>query len=229
MDRFLSLVKNQTMSTQMFFLLIFFCVVSSGCQTTPTRISDHIADTKTFEVVSFRSEDSTLITGLLFRPEGPGPFPAIVALHGCAGLFKSDGRLNPRELDWGSRLAANGYVKLPSDFRIAIAFYPGCVRAQKNLSWRNRVPLEVLMGESDNWTLTQPCISIVERLKDKTKINITLYPDAYHDFDAPNLPLKVLHNLTYAPAPHHAATIGTNEKARDKAIERVLSLLRATL
>ena len=23
----------------------------------------------------------------LYRPEGPGPFPAVVALHGCAGLY----------------------------------------------------------------------------------------------------------------------------------------------
>lgn len=44
------------------------------------------------EVVSFPSLDSaqtgatpTALRGLLLRPSGAGPFPAVVALHGCTG------------------------------------------------------------------------------------------------------------------------------------------------
>jgi dienelactone hydrolase len=54
----------------------------------------------------------TLLDGYLFRPEGNGPFPAIVALHGCSGLFTKRGKLNARFLDWGRRLAGLGYVVL---------------------------------------------------------------------------------------------------------------------
>ena len=32
-------------------------------------------------------------TALLFRPKGEGPFPAVVALHGCGGLLNGDGEI----------------------------------------------------------------------------------------------------------------------------------------
>ncbi|MCA6122322.1 dienelactone hydrolase family protein [Bradyrhizobium sp. WSM 1704] len=49
------------------------------------------------------------LQGLLRRPEGAGPLPAVVLLHGCNGMW--------RELDerWGKRLAAWGYVTLTVD------------------------------------------------------------------------------------------------------------------
>jgi dienelactone hydrolase len=53
----------------------------------------------------------TLLDGYLFRPEGNGPFPAIVALHGCSGLISKRGKLNARFLDWG-RLLAGPWVML---------------------------------------------------------------------------------------------------------------------
>jgi poly(3-hydroxybutyrate) depolymerase len=34
----------------------------------------------------------TSLHGLLMKPDGVGPFPAIVALHGCNGLFNKEGR-----------------------------------------------------------------------------------------------------------------------------------------
>jgi dienelactone hydrolase len=58
---------------------------------------------------------ATTLDGWLLRPEGPGPFPAIVALHGCAGLFRSGGKLAPRDLDWARRLVAAGFVVLLPD------------------------------------------------------------------------------------------------------------------
>jgi hypothetical protein len=50
-------------------------------------IINHTAQAQ--EVVSFESLDSGLISksttlrGYLFKPDGPGPFPAVVGLHGC--------------------------------------------------------------------------------------------------------------------------------------------------
>lgn len=40
------------------------------------------------ERVSFPSNDGTSITGYIYKPSGSGPYPAIIALHGCAGLFQ---------------------------------------------------------------------------------------------------------------------------------------------
>jgi dienelactone hydrolase len=49
------------------------------------------------------------LQGYLRRPAGPGPFPAVVLMHGCAG--------GAEELDWswGVRVAAWGYVTFTID------------------------------------------------------------------------------------------------------------------
>jgi dienelactone hydrolase len=53
----------------------------------------------------------------LFRPAGHGPFPAVVALHGCDGLTNRAGKLDPRYQDWGEHLARAGFaVLLPDSF-----------------------------------------------------------------------------------------------------------------
>jgi dienelactone hydrolase len=56
----------------------------------------------------------TELHGLLMKPDGIGPFPAIVALHGCNGLFK-EGALVAREAAWAQLLTSHGYVVLFPD------------------------------------------------------------------------------------------------------------------
>ena len=46
---------------------------------------------------------------------GIGPFPAVVALHGCAGLYGKNGDLSPRHRDWAERLVAKGFIVLFPD------------------------------------------------------------------------------------------------------------------
>ncbi len=48
------------------------------------------------------------LTGRLSRPQGPGPFPAVVLLHGCAGR-------TPAQDAWAAGLAAWGYAALQVD------------------------------------------------------------------------------------------------------------------
>jgi dienelactone hydrolase len=50
----------------------------------------------------------TEITATLVKPEGPGPFPAVVQLHGCGGLEAQSYR-------WARWLADRGYVALVVD------------------------------------------------------------------------------------------------------------------
>ena len=63
-----------------------------------------------------KNEPATL-DAMLFKPQGQGPFPAIVAMHGCSGLWSSKKatELSPRHADWGRRLAALGYVVIFPD------------------------------------------------------------------------------------------------------------------
>lgn len=59
--------------------------------------------------------DDGQLDGVLYRPAGEGPFPAIVALHGCGGLWREPGKLSSRHADWGERLAAAGFIVLMPD------------------------------------------------------------------------------------------------------------------
>jgi dienelactone hydrolase len=70
------------------------------------------------ERVAFASRDGTQLVGYLAKPAGAGPFPAVVAMHGCAGLWRRSGEISARESDWSARLVAAGYaVLLPDSFR----------------------------------------------------------------------------------------------------------------
>jgi dienelactone hydrolase len=74
--------------------------------------------------VTFPSKDSdltggmaTTIAGYLYKPEGTGPFPAIVGMHGCNGLVGEDGKVLPLYGAWAELLAKEGYlVLLPDSF-----------------------------------------------------------------------------------------------------------------
>ena len=69
------------------------------------------------EKVHFPSldEGATVLDGYLFRPAEAGRRPAVVFLHGCAGLFDRSHDIWPREVAWAARLNALGYVVLMVD------------------------------------------------------------------------------------------------------------------
>jgi dienelactone hydrolase len=77
----------------------------------------------TASTVAFDSADGrTRLIGYLFRPAGKGPFPAIVLMHGRAGLYSSlPGStvslesLSVRHRYWARFLANEGYVALLVD------------------------------------------------------------------------------------------------------------------
>ena len=66
------------------------------------------------EQVDIAQGDWTL-RAILFRPEGPGPFPAAVALHGCESLVDRAGKIVRRYAEWGDRLSAAGVAVIFPD------------------------------------------------------------------------------------------------------------------
>lgn len=70
------------------------------------------ADFVTFEGATITG-DPLMLTGELSKPQGEGPFAAVVLLHGCSGMFSKDGR--NRYDAWVSRLVSWGYVTLQVD------------------------------------------------------------------------------------------------------------------
>jgi dienelactone hydrolase len=77
----------------------------------------------------FRAPNSTIdIPATLIRPDGDGPFPAVVILHDCSGLGpKSSGA----PMRWAGELVPQGYVVLipdsftPRGFQDGTCFVPG--------------------------------------------------------------------------------------------------------
>jgi len=62
-------------------------------------------------------EGHSALNAVLYRPSGTGPFPAVVALHGCSGLLNASGQIVGRFADWGTRLSAAGVaVVFPDSF-----------------------------------------------------------------------------------------------------------------
>ncbi|TGT71529.1 dienelactone hydrolase family protein [bacterium M00.F.Ca.ET.159.01.1.1] len=82
------------------------------------------------------------LDAMLFKPRGQGPFPAIVAMHGCSGLWsrKNDAELSPRHADWGQRLAALGYVVIFPDSYGSRDLGPQCRNDDREVEpYRERV------------------------------------------------------------------------------------------
>lgn len=264
------------------------------------------------EMVRFPSLDADLAGGrptelsaMLFRPTGASPYPAVVMLHGCGGMWTSGGKLGTRDRDWAERLAATGFAVLlvdslkprglgslckmkerpisPSrervrdahgalawltaqswvraeriavigwsnggstvlstvdraapgrpkpahDFRLAVAFYPGCGPTARSTRWRTRLPLTLLIGEADDWTPAAPCRDLAAHAVKTAKpgdapVELVVYPGAYHDFDHPKLPLRLQTGLSATADGSGNAHTGTDPAARADAIARVLALL----
>ncbi len=233
-----------------------------------------------------------LLAGYFARPEGDAPVPAVIALHGCGGLFNTRGRFRDREADWATRLVGWGYAVLFLDsfgpravrqictladrpltardraadaaaavdwlirrpgiaadriallgwshgamsllwavgeastvrpVKTAIAFYPGCREVLRVETWRPNAPVTLLLGANDDWTAPAPC----QDLARKFSLAATVYPGAFHGFDAPNSPVRVRKGLS---APRSGeAHVGTNPEARAAAIREVERILAEAL
>jgi len=65
------------------------------------------------ETIDIPRDDGAL-KAVVFRPDGAGPFPAVVGMHGCTGLFRN-GAVAPRYRDWAQHLTKAGFVVLYPD------------------------------------------------------------------------------------------------------------------
>jgi dienelactone hydrolase len=238
------------------------------------------------------------LRGVAFKPEGAGPFPSVVALHGCGGLLNRAGKIVPRFADWGNRLAGAGigavfpdsfswrgigsqcavrerkvrssrervtdakaaqhWLQLQAwakadrisligwasgantalwtvrraaargagtDFRSAVAFYPGCGKL-RSVAWSARVPTLILLGRADDWAPPGPCEQMVAEARGRSaRAALVVYPGAYHEFDRPDYPVRVVSGLAHSADGSGRAHVGTNPAARDDSIRRVRAWL----
>ncbi|GMO94263.1 dienelactone hydrolase family protein [Bradyrhizobium sp. TM239] len=60
---------------------------------------------------------SGVLHAQLYKPEGAGPFPAVIALHGCGGLGSHSDPVLPHYREWAERLLrAGNAVLLPDSY-----------------------------------------------------------------------------------------------------------------
>src|SRR3954447_3506579 len=76
----------------------------------------------------------------LFKPDGAGPFPTVIALHGCGGLNGQSDQIQPRYRDWAEQLLKTGYAVLLPDSYGSRELGPQCrVKERRVLARRERV------------------------------------------------------------------------------------------
>lgn len=130
---------------------------------------------------------------------------------------------------WTVRKGASAATALDGpDFRTAVGFYPYCndIRLQVP-EYRPRVPVLLQIGTKDDWTLPEPCRLMVSESRARGgDMTIDLYDGAFHLFDAPNTPLREFMAAGGADASViDKIHFGTNDPAREKAVERTLNWL----
>ena len=88
------------------------------------------------------------------RPEGNGPFPTVIALHGCGGLGGHSEPVQPRYSEWAEVLLKHGDAVLLPDSYGSRELGPQChVKERRVLARRERVADIVA---SRQWLVQQP-------------------------------------------------------------------------
>ena len=197
-----------------------------------------------FTAPVYQSEDTIELTAYLYRPEGAGPHPAIVDLHGCNGIWPVRSKLwYENYLDWGlavlqvdsfgprgkdnicgslfavptwhrardahaakrwlmaqpwvaeqeiyltgfshgattTLLALHDDMNAEQPFAGAIAVAPWCLDQLGN----SHTDLLILIGGQDRWTPAQRCRVMISVRPER--VDLVVYENAFHSFDAPGV------------------------------------------
>ena len=100
---------------------------------------------------------SGVLHALLYKPDGNGPFPAVIALHGCAGLTGHDEQLLPAYRDWTAQLLKAGNAVLFPDSYGSRDAGAQCHAKERRVFARRERVADVLT--SRHWLLRQPWVS----------------------------------------------------------------------
>jgi dienelactone hydrolase len=97
---------------------------------------------------------NTILRAQLYKPEGQGPFPVVIALHGCGGLAGRSEPVLPRYREWAERLLRDGQAVLLPDSYGSRELGPQC-RAREPKIRARRERVEDIMA-SRQWLMQQP-------------------------------------------------------------------------
>ena len=99
--------------------------------------------------------DSGTLHAQLYKPDGGGPFPVVIALHACGGLAGHSEAVQPRYRDWAEQLLKAGNAVLLPDSYGSRELGPQCrVRGERRLSARRERVTDIMAARQ--WLLQQP-------------------------------------------------------------------------
>ncbi|MEA2940922.1 MAG: hypothetical protein QOD09_1451 [Bradyrhizobium sp.] len=93
----------------------------------------------------------------LFKPDGSGPFPTVIALHGCGGLNGQSDQIQPRYRDWAEQLLKDGNAVLLPDSYGSRELGPQCRAKEHRVHARRERVADILA--SRQWLSQQPWAS----------------------------------------------------------------------
>ena len=96
---------------------------------------------------------SGILHAQLYKPEGKGPFPTVIALHGCGGLGGRGDPVQPRYRDWAEQLLKSGKAVLLPDSYGSRELGPQCRSREPHMLARRERVADIMA--SRQWLLRQ--------------------------------------------------------------------------
>jgi dienelactone hydrolase len=90
----------------------------------------------------------------LYKPDGDGPFPVVIALHGCGGLAGHSEPVQPRYRDWAEELLKDGKAVLFPDSYASRELGPQCRVKERRIYARRERVVDILAARQ--WLMQQP-------------------------------------------------------------------------
>jgi dienelactone hydrolase len=93
----------------------------------------------------------------LYKPEGDGPFPTVIALHGCGGLSGHSEAVLPRYRDWAEQFLKDGKAVLLPDSYGSRGLGPQCRVRERRLTARRERVADIVAARQ--WLMQQPWVA----------------------------------------------------------------------
>ncbi|WP_409191839.1 dienelactone hydrolase family protein [Bradyrhizobium sp. RDM4] len=93
----------------------------------------------------------------LYKPDGAGPFPTVIALHGCGGLGGHSDPVLPRYRDWAEDLLKAGNAVLLPDSYGSRELGPQCRVKETHVKARRERVADVAAARA--WLMKQPWVA----------------------------------------------------------------------
>ena len=97
---------------------------------------------------------TAILHAQLYKPDGDGPFPVVIALHGCGGLAGPSEPVQPRYRDWAEQLLKTGHAVLLPDSYGSRELGPQCRAHERRVLARRERVADIMA--SRQWLLQQP-------------------------------------------------------------------------